>query len=226
MKKIVFAFCILSLGFNIKSQQISVSEIARTAHFNKLIDEVNNGKDKIKYSDIKGIPYYYPNFIPAKVGNASGTIPIRYNSFLDTVEILNNTDVYEIPKTESFPDFTFETTKEKLVLVNTHDDFSGYFFELINGKNRLLKKIITKFYPETPAPNTLVPGTPARFEIQKPIYFIQVDNNIIKIPKKTAELISSLPSDKKDSVKDFIKTNKIKLTQEPDLIKLVNFLNN
>jgi len=38
-------------------------------------------------------------------------------------------------------------------------------------------------------------------------------------------LVNALPADKKDAAKDFIKTNKIKLNEELDLIKLVTFLN-
>ncbi len=224
MKKLI-GIVLLVAGVFSYAQQISLTEAARTARFSKVVDEINNGKEKIKYSDIEGVPYYTKNFIPAKVGDTPNTVSIRYNTFLDTIEILNGADVYEIPKGESYPKFTFEATKEKLVLVNTFDELTGYFFELAGGKNRLLKKIVTKFYPATPAPNSLISGTPARFETQKSVYMIQTENSFIRIPKKAEELILAFPADKKDAAKDFIKTNKIKLTQEADLIKLVNFLN-
>ena len=55
-------FLLFSIAF-LNAQQISLGEISRTAKFGKLIDEINNGTTKIKYSDIKGIPYYYPEFI-------------------------------------------------------------------------------------------------------------------------------------------------------------------
>ncbi len=225
MKTLIGSLLLVS-GIFLQAQRISVSEMARTARFSKVIDEINNGKQKIKYSDINGIPYYTANFLPAKVGDTPGIVSIRYNTFLDTIEILNGADVYEIPREDAYPKFTFEKTNEKLVLVNTHNEFSGYFFELAGGKNRLLKKITTKFYDAVPAPNSLISGTPARFETPKPIYFIQTETNFIRIPKKAEELLVALPPDKKDAAKDFIKTNKIKINQEPDLIKLVNFLNN
>ena len=228
MKTIVITFfCILLIGISTKAQQpdrINFNDFARTANFNKSLEEVNYGKEKIKYENIKGTPYYYPNFIPAKVGGTDGSIPIRYDSFLDTVEILHGTDVYEIPKTGSFPDFTFETTNEKLVQINTYDDYSGYFIELVDGKNKLLKKIITKFHEEVPSPNTLVPGTPARFETQK-LYFIKTEDKNIMIPKKPDELVAAFPADKQGSINNFIKANNIKFNKEADLIKLTDFLN-
>ena len=228
MKTIIITVSLFFGGFLSHAQQhISLGEAARTARFNKIIDEVNNGPKKLKYSDIQGSPYYYANFVPARVGDTSGIIPIRYSPFLDSVEILdsNSGNVYELPKEEAYPKFTFETTHEKLVLVNTNNEYSGYFFELVGGKNRLLKKLSTKFKDEIPAPNSLVSAIPAKFEIQRPIYFIKTEDNVIKLTKKADDLLNALPADKKDAIKDFIKTNKIKLNEELDLIKLVNFLN-
>lgn len=223
MKKLVavFAFCIASA---LQAQQISVSEIARNARWSKQIDEVNNGKQKIKYSDIQGIPYYNANFEPARVGDTSASVPIRYNSFLDTVEILVNTDVYEIPREESYPKFIYEKSGAKLVLVNTHDELAGYFFELAPGKNRLLKKVTTKFHDAVPAPNSMIPGTPAHFEALKPAYFIKTEDAMIRIPKNVKDL-PAVFTGRETEVAHFIKTNKIKVTSEPDLIKLNNFLN-
>lgn len=223
--KIIYSLIFLAIGsLSLNAQQTSVGDAARVARFNKLIEEVNNGKEKIKYSDINGIPYYSAGFVRAKVGDTSSYVPVRYNTFLDTVEILADNNVYEIPREESYPKFTFEGTNEKLVLVNSHDDYAGYFFEIASGKNRLLKKITTKFHDAVPAPNSMISGTPAKFETLKPIYFIKTENALVKIPKNTKDLATSFP-DKKDALNDFLKTNKIKLNNEADLIKLTQFLN-
>lgn len=225
MKTIFTIFSLVAVSAMLDAQQISVSQIARDARWSKQIDEVNNGKQKIKYSDIQGVPYYNMDFLPARVGDTSASVPIRYNSFLDTVEILVNADVFEIPREESYPKFTYEKTGEKLVLVNTHDELAGYFFELAGGKNRLLKKVTTKFHDAVPAPNSMIPGTSARFELLKPAYFIKTEDAMIRIPKNAKDLLISFPG-RETELADFIKKNKIKLTSEPDLIKLNNFLNN
>ena len=220
-------FIAAGLFFGITSLKAQQIDLNRNANFNKSMDEISNGQKKIKYSDIQGTPYYYVNFIPARVGDTSGIIPIRYNPFLDTIEIMDNNsgNVYELPKEEAYPKFTFQNTNERLVLVNTNNEYSGYIFELVGGKNRLLKKISTKFKDEIPAPNSLVSAIPAKFEVQKPIYFIKTDEKVVKATKKADDLLNALPADKKEATKDFIKTNKIKLNEELDLIKLVTFLN-
>ncbi len=221
--KIFFTLLSLLTVLALQAQQISVSEIARNAKWDKLIDEVNNGKQKIKYSDIDGIPYYTAGFANARVGDTSSSVPIRYNTFLDTVEIVANNDVYEIPREETYPKLTFEDGKT-LVLVNTRDEFAGYFFEIVSGKNRILKKVITKFHDAVPAPNTMIPGTPAKFETLKPIYFIKTEDGMVRIPKNTKDLVGSFPA-QKEALNDFLKNNKIKLNSEPDLVKLGKFLN-
>lgn len=224
MKLIISLLSVLLTTSLLDAQYMTLQEISSNIKFNKQIDEFNNGKDKIKYSDIQGIPYYNAKFIDAKVGESSGTIPMRYNTFLDTVEVSEKGNVYELPKEEPSPTFTFGPTKEKLVYVNTHDMYAGHFFELTEGKYRILKKVVTKYIPATPAPNPMIAGTSAQFSLQKPIYFIQVESRFVKIPKSAKELAADFPEKAKE-IKDFVDKNKIKLNKEEDLIKLGNFLN-
>ncbi len=224
MKSIISIISIVLTVSLAQAQQISLREISSNIKFNQQIDEFNNGKEKIKYADIQGIPYYYSKFTDAKVGETAGTISIRYNIFLDTVEVSEKGTVYELPKDEPTPSFTFTTTKEKLVFVKMNDIYSGHFFELNSGKYRILKKVVAKYTAATPAPNSMIAGTPAQFSTQKPMYFIQFENSFIKIPKNAKELAAEMPHKAKE-IKEFMDKNKIKLNREEDLIKLGNFLN-
>ncbi len=219
MKIIFSVLSLLFFGAFLQAQQ-TLSEISRTTKFEKQIEEFNNGKSKIKYSDVKGTPYYDPEFLKAKVANTQNTALVRYNSFLDLVEVVEKEDVYQLAKDETSPDFTFEKTKEKLVFVKTDDFYSGYFIEILAGKFRILKKVMTKFQPETAAPNTMVAGTPALFIPQKPIYFIETEKGFIKITN-AKDLAKNFPEKEIDQ---FISKNKIKLNREEDLIKLGTFL--
>ena len=200
-------------------------DLARNAKFFKSLDEINNGKAVLKYSDIQGNPFFKKGFSEAKIGDNDNILSVRYNLYKDTFELLNNGDIYSLPKEKSFSKFVFTATGDKFILLNSTDGSAGYFQVLTDGKNKLLKKNIVKFNPEVPAPNTMVSSIPAKFENQKPIYYLKMEDNLIKLTKKEAELINSLPADKKGATKDFIKTNKIKVTEELDLIKLVTFLN-
>lgn len=204
-----------------QAQQISLSEINRNLRFEKETDKFNNGESKIKYSDVKGIPYYNPQFLKAKVGETSTSALIRYNSFLDSVELVEKEDVYQLSKDETSPAFTFENTNEKLVFVKTEDLYSGYFFELTNGKYRILKKVLTLYHSETPSPNSMIAATPAVFIPQKPIYFFKTESDFVKITS-AKDLEKSFPE---KGIGQFISKNKLKLNREEDLVKLGTFLN-
>ncbi|WP_333850735.1 hypothetical protein [Epilithonimonas sp.] len=222
MKTIIITANLLFIGTFLQAQQI---DLARNSQFVKSMDQINNGKTVLKYSDIQGNPFYKKGFSEAKIGDTGTILPVRYNLYKDSFELLNNNDIYSLPKESSFSKFIFTDTNEKFILINDDEGFAGYFLVLSDGKNKLLKRMAVKFAPEVPAPNTMVAGIPAKFEKQKPIYFIKTEDNLIKLTKKSDDLLNALPTDKKDSTKDFIKTNKIKLNEELDLIKLVNFLN-
>ena len=86
--KSIFSLAFLSVMLFAEAQQISVSDVARNIKFNKTINEINNGKQKISYSDIQGVPYYTKGFVNARVGDTSSWVPIRYNSFLQIGNIL------------------------------------------------------------------------------------------------------------------------------------------
>ena len=109
-------------------------------------------------------------------------------------------------------------------MVDTYDEYSGYFFLLVNGKNQLLKKITIEFKPEIPAPNHLIKSIPARFEKQFFSYFIKTENNFVRVPTKTEDLLFHFPENK-DEINDFIMKHKLRISKETDLAKLVTFLN-
>jgi hypothetical protein len=232
MKQNFIIAVFLIFGIQIQSQQtMNREDYFRDARFNINMEESKNGRETaLTYADLEGSPYYNPDFLPAKLGNTAAVVPIRYNIFADKVELLSGDDVYEAPKEmgiigeSDLSKFTFEDSHETLVLVNTYDEFTGYFFQLASGKNRLLKKLTVNFKPPIPPPNHLIPGIPPKFENQPPIYFIKTEKEIIKVPKNTKELLNFFPENK-DEIKDFIKKNKIRLNKETDLIKLVTFLN-
>lgn len=226
MKTIIITASLLFTNTVLNAQYLSnFNEIARTARFNKILEEVNNGKAVLKYSDIQGNPFYKSGFSNAKIGDTENILPVRYNIYKDSFEVMNSNDIYSFPIDNAFSKFTFLSNNEKFILTNDDVGVSGYFLVLKEGKSKLLKKLIVKYSPEVPAPNTLISGTPAKFEVQKPIYYIKNEEAIIKISKKPDDILNALPADKKDATKDFIKSNKIKLNEELDLIKLVAFLN-
>jgi len=183
------------------------------------------GEDKpMKYEDISGSPYFDKNFYQAKVADNYEKISVRYNSYKDEVEFQKDNSPLVLPKESQFSRIEISSPKQTLVLLDTGDDLSGYFYELVNGKNALYKKIKTKFIDAAPAANSYASGRAAAFKLQQPVYYIKTEKGWIKKPKNQKDITEAF-SDKKDALNTFFKSNKIKFDKEEDLIKLVSFLN-
>ncbi len=222
MKSIITAALILFATLSLNAQISSMYEANR---FNKFMNKLSTSKGGVlSYDDVEGNPFFNKNFLSAKVEGATNLVPARYNMYTDTIELMNDGTIYELPKANTYSKITFVNSGETFVYINEGINAVGYYLELVPGKYRLLKKLKSEFRDAVPALNSFTAATPPKFETEKPIYFIKFGNDFIKIPKNSKELDASF-SDKKDALNDFIKTNKIKLNKEEDLIKLINFLN-
>lgn len=228
MKKLTLSALLISFISISAQQNFSLSNNGGflpqdNAIFNK-VNSPNAGKN-LSYSDIQGSPYYGKGYSIAKFTGTNETAPARYNSYSDEVEFMKEDKPYILPKNDTFSTITFTNTKETLVRLETGDDLAGYFFELVNGKNILYKKVKTKFIDAVVAVNSYATDRPALFKALDPVYYIKTEKgNFIKKPKNQKEIIDQIP-DKKEALEAFFKSNKIKFDKEEDLKKLVNFLN-
>lgn len=228
MKKIILSALMIT-SISVMSQQsfnLPTNNGAFLPMDNWLLNKVNSNSGKsLTYDDIKGTPYHSKGYSLAKFSGTSETAPARYNSYSDQVEFSKEDKVFVLPKNDAFAKVVFENPKEVLINLNTNDDLSGYFFELVDGKNMLYKKVKTKFVDAVASNNPYASSeTPASFKQLDPVYYIKTENGFIKKPKNQKEIIAQFP-DKKDALNTFFKENKIKFDKEEDLKKLVQFLN-
>lgn len=172
--------------------------------------------------EVLGTPYANTNFLPSLIPDSPESILVRYDANKDLVEVLIDEKVYELPKIEKFSTLKFKNSDITLVYIENN----GYFFRLVNGTNQLLKKEKIQIQNVKPSiePNSMIKDGYSKFEKVSPTYYIKTQNSLEKVSKDEQSVISLFP-DKKPEIEDFMKKNKIKLKNEFDLIKLVNFLN-
>lgn len=183
-----------------------------------------NSSRSLTYDEITGSPYINKSFVMAKFGDTYESAPARYNTYNDEIEYKKDDKVYVLPKNSVFPKVQFNNTNDVLVNLDTNDELSGYFYEIVNGKYSLYKKIKTRFVDTVPARNSYDSEKPAMFKTYEPMYYIKTPNGYIKKPKNAKEVIKEL-SDRKDDLETYFKSNKTKFDKQEDLAKLVNFLN-
>lgn len=224
MKKIILTvLTIVSFSLGFAQNTLSINGVTGAQ---SVFDGIKSTTGKtFKYDEIPGdSPYIDKEFINAKIAANYEQVAIRYNSYTDEIEFKKNGDIQVLPKASNFSRIEVLSPKQVIVLLDSSDDLKGYFFELVDGKNILYKKIKTKFTDVIPAANSYASEKPANFKTLPPVYYIKTQNGFIKKPKNQKDIINQFP-DKKDSLTDFFKSNKIKFDKDEDLIKLVTFLN-
>ena len=222
MKSIITIAITLFTAVSMNAQANFFNEAIR---WNKFIDRVNSPKgQQLNYSDIEGDAYFGKYFITANIENATSLIKTRYNMYTDTVELMNEQDIFELPKSQKYSRISFLKPTLVLTYVTTGNIPMGYYFELATGKYTLLKKMQVEFREGSPAVNSFTPAIAPKFENLKPIYYLKSDSEVIKLTKNVKDLANAIP-DKKEEINDFVKKNNIKLNQDLDLIRLANFIN-
>ncbi|RQO38943.1 hypothetical protein DBR39_08075 [Chryseobacterium sp. KBW03] len=226
MRKIIISILLVSF-IPLSAQQMTTLSYDGSRLLNHTFYQNGDSNSKgISYDDIQGSPYYDKAFSPAKfiVADRAETAVARYNTYFDEVEFKKDEETYSLVPDSPFTRIEFTRTKETLVKLDTGDDLKGYFFELVNGKNTLYKKVKTEFKNAFTARNSYETDRPASFNATDPVYYIKTESGYIKKPKKIKEIADAFPA-KKDDIEKFAKSNNIKINKEADLIKLVKFLN-
>lgn len=118
-------------------------------------------------------------------------------------------------------EMTFKTFIDKKNLTQ-----NGYLTKLRDGKYSLDKRTTFKYTIGQKPPNSLSKPIPARFSKFYEYYLeIKGVNRIFELELSKRKLLKSLPYDKKERTAESIKENKVKISNEYDLFKVVEFLN-
>ncbi|AXG68507.1 hypothetical protein KORDIASMS9_00722 [Kordia sp. SMS9] len=226
-KQIILLCSILlfsTLGFSQRQSTMMHNEMTTQAILQK-----NMGKDY--ENDIEGSPYYDETFNSAKILPIGKVFMVRYNVALDVMEVIQKTDTLVMNK--AYRNYTIKQNKGNItykILENAEakQDKLGYYIQLTNGeKIKLYRKDKKKFVEVTrTAYGSTTTSTSAKYKEQKSEFYIEYGDSgsAVKLPKKKKSLIKLFAS-KQGDIKSFIKKNKIKLTKEQDLVRLINYAN-
>ena len=175
--------------------------------------------------EIKGSPYYLSDFIYADISNSPKPYRMRYNVYLDEMEYEIDGVLYNLDR-EQHDIVNFKEIQKKYVAKNYKGN-KLFFIELVDGKNySLYKKEHIVFKEATEAKTSFDIPTPATYKQEKNEFFIQSkEGELIAIPRSKRKFLEFLNESEVKSVDNFIKKNKISLSEERDLIILFGHLN-
>jgi len=183
-------------------------------------------------ANVEGTPYYDESFNSAKITPLNKVYLIRYNAALDDMEVIQSTDTLIMNKNnknyvikESRSGVTYKILE---YADSKKDDKLGYYVQLTEGTNVALYRKDRKKFVEVKraAYGGNLGGSSAKFKKQKSEFYVELNasGDVMKLPRKKKSVIKAFPG-KEDAVKKFIKQNKIKVSKEKDLIKLINYVN-
>lgn len=152
---------------------------------------------------------------------------LRYNTYEDEMEFKEGEEIYYANKIDKlkiqFP--ALNKTYQSLTYVYDGKTKSGYLVLLIdNPKYSLYKKENIELLKGEKSTNAYSKDANDYYAKDKDLYLISKNNQFFKFPKNISDAAQAFMIDKKE-LENFTKTNKINFSKEPDLIKLVEFIN-
>ncbi len=174
----------------------------------------------MKIEDVQGSPYLTKDFVSSKIGNEEGVVLTRYDIYHDNIEFVKDGKIMVLPKDKIYNDIVNLMDNSKIVLLSD----GKYYFKIFTGSQyQLLKKMSIKFQDFQKAKSGYDNDKPAKFVNLSDKYFLLNGETLSEISKNNKDF-SNLFGDKSSFVLKYIKEQKLKLSEEGDLIKIMKFV--
>lgn len=243
MKKYVFTcliFVCASSAFaqtfgTVNASQVS-GDAGNSATISYLLGDINSQKNKRKEKelDIQGSAYTSDVFMPGRLyykDDFESDVYYRYNAYMEEIEIKNeNTPDAPVSGLRRDKNINLRGLDGKVFSFKTFIDNSGltqngYLTLLSDGDYKFYKRVDVKYTEGQKAQNSFVKAIPPRFS-QFTEYYLEIPgrDRIDELVISNRKLLKLLPSDQQKTVKSYLKENKIKLKEEADVIRVLNWL--
>ncbi len=240
----IILFCFLASHGNaqtsgtLANNQIGSGGGNNAALIGYLLGDIKSSNEKKSSEEIKiqGSAYTSDVFLPGALyfkGDFESNIFYRYNAYAEELEIkdanLPSAPIRGLNRDKNIsviqPDnkvISFKTFIDKKGLTQ-----NGYLTTLNKGRYTFYKRYDVKYTQPQSAMNSFVPATPARFT-KFTEYYLEVEgrNRIDELELSNRKLLKLVPSDQKESLKQYLKENSIKIRTENDVYQVLRFLNN
>ncbi len=225
MKKLFIGIVISFMAFAATAQNLWLG-----AEGQRFYDELLNRKAiKGEIENYEGSPYMDEEFTAATIKSSDNQayekVPLRYNVYYDLFEVQIEDIVYNLKRggivsEVSFPGHSFIYSEYEYLST----EGEGYLELVEKGTYTLYKKYQVVFKEAEPAQPYQDPK-PAMFQERDPLFFISYNENLPVFIKNKNGLLD-IAGENEKVLKDFIKDNGLKVRDEDDMVKAVEFLNN
>lgn len=205
MRKLIYSILALStfsgaFGQDLKSAPQSTFGNASTdylLHINNSIDRSVILNGEIKYAEISGTPYLNNEYVGARIAALPKILLLKYNAFTDEMEVKMDEGYMALIKNYQLGRIEILNGGPVYELGNYQSDMQskkGYLTVIAEkGDNKIYRRDAVKLYEAKPAATTFEVSKPARFEMQKPVYYLKNGSSVVAIPKDRKKLTELLP---------------------------------
>ena len=232
MKKIILGLAIAVFGTTTINAQYWDKQF--TSDLLMLDEYIKRNEKGISFDDTNtyiGTPYNNSEYLTGNVYKSNKLlatdVALRYNCIADEMEIKENLsasrdDARVLTKSE---DIYVKIAGDIFVFVPYQGGIEngGYFEILFEGSQiQLYKKHIKKFTKERKATSSLTSGSKAKFEDRPEYYIVTRTGKFYALPESNKRKLKVFGTNK-ELIKDFVNQNTLDLSDEQDLIKVINY---
>jgi hypothetical protein len=188
-----------------------------------------SGKSGFVAPNIDGTPYLMDEFSEGEVTINDSIriekVPLRYNIYNDKIEFQNeNEQILEIGNESRSYQFDFKNLSfQNLNYLVDGETQLGILELMVDGNVKLYKKYNLELEPAQKAIG-FQDATPDRFVRKEDQYLISIGQQLPYVFSNPKKLLPELQKIKQ-SINSFVKTEKIRLRSEKDLIELIEYCN-
>ncbi len=228
MKKVFLNLLFLVVGLHVFSQVRTAYDFENFAPYG-VVNSFADLNKELTYDDVQGSPYLDREFVPGLIilpnGSSFKDVPLRYNIYTDNMEFnTQKRGVMEIVEPSRYEWFKIgENDFKYLMYAVGNRTENGFFQVLADGDAMLLKKHRVSFRAAEPVKAFKDP-VPPQFVLMSPDMYLSVNGQPAEKAanaKKTMELLEQV----KPGISSWVKSEKLKLNKEEDLLKAVQYCN-
>ncbi len=191
-------------------------------------DNYKMGAIQSGYENVKGSPFVQADFVKGDVYTSNGNfmqVDMRFDAFEGTFALLLDGKVTYLDQTESIQKVSLGGTDYFLKNIGTAVKPKVLFMALLyKGQLSLFAKHNVNLRPEEPPRAMETEVRPAQFVKQNDSYYLQMGSgNILRI--ESFKDFGEIFADKAESIKAYVKQEKLNFKKQEDIIKLVKFCN-
>ncbi|NER14442.1 hypothetical protein GWK08_13390 [Leptobacterium flavescens] len=175
--------------------------------------------------EINGSSYILENFVTAKINHFKDVHLVRYNASTDDMEFKNGKDeIFVLNKSNDYTVTLNSSRKvyQTILHPNGKRGFAVLLWKSKDSNTSLFLRERIEFIPKKPAASSYSKDQPAEFKRLKDVLYLKDGAELIEIPTGKKKFFA-LFKDREKEVQQFAKKNKLKITDQEDIIKILDF---